>query len=457
MWPASINHEDDSQMSFQSLHRYAILAVVILLAGGCRKTPPVEEIVAPALGVADAIPIDLSPEDWGWWRGPNRNATQPLMTVPTVFGSAKNVLWKALVPGRGHADPTVVGDRVFLTTAESDSEVQSVVCFDRLTGNQLWQQSLHQGGFERNMHAKSTQASNTVACDGQRLFVCLLNAEKIHLSALDLDGRIIWQKVLGDFRSKFGFSVSPVLHDSFVIIAADHSDGGFLTAVHRETGDIVWKKARPAESTYASPIVAHVAGKDQVLIAGADQVTSYDPATGDQFWSCPGVTSSCVGTVVWDGDNVFASGGYPGDETICINASNGSPVWRNKQKVYISSLLAHDGFLFGNDDKGIAFCLDAVSGDKKWQARLGGNHSASPVLIGQHVYTASEDGVVTIFEPSAAGFDEIAKNDMGDEIMASPVAAHGCLFLRVADHLNHGRQETLYCIGETKVSHAESE
>jgi outer membrane protein assembly factor BamB len=444
-------------MRISKLHRRVMIAAAFLAVAGCRKTPPVEEISAPAAGVADAAPIDVSPEDWAWWRGPNRNATQPLMTVPTEFGSRQNVLWKTSVPGRGHADPTVVGSRVFLTTAERDPETQSVVCFDRFSGDQLWQQTLHEGGFERNMHAKSTQASDTVACDGQRIFVCLLNAEKIHLSALDLDGKILWQKVLGDFRSKFGFSVSPVLHGSFVIVAADHSDGGFLTAVHRETGDVVWKKARSAESTYASPIVAHVAGKDQILIAGADQVASYDPATGEQFWSCEGVTSSCVGTVVWDSDNVFASGGYPGEETICIDASNGQPVWRNKQKVYISSLLSYDGLLFGHNDKGIAFCLDAASGDKKWQARLGGNHSASPVLIGQHIYAASEDGVVTVYKPSAEGFDEVAKNDMGDEIMASPVAAHGCLFLRVADHLDRGRQETLYCIGEAAAALADSE
>ena len=123
-------------------------------------------------------------------------------------------------------------------------------------------------------------------------------------------------------------------------------------------------------------------------------------------------------------------------------------MWRNRQKVYISSLLSHDGLLFGHNDKGIAFCLDAANGDKKWQTRLGGNHSASPVLIGQHIYTASEEGVVTIFKPTGDGFEEVAKNDMGDEIMASPVAAYGNLFLRVADNGSSGRQETLYCIGE---------
>lgn len=434
------------------LQRYVVVAAAILMIAGCRKTAPVEEVSAPAVGVAEASPIDVSPEDWAWWRGPNRNATRSGMTVPIEFGSGQNVLWKSPVPGRGHADPTVVGDRVFLATAESETETQSVVCFDRHSGTQLWQTTLHQGGFERNVHAKSTQASNTVACDGRRLFVCLLNASKIHLSALDLDGTIVWQKQIGEFRSKFGYSASPLLFESFVIVAADHSDGGFITAVHRESGDIIWKKARPAESTYASPIFAHVAGRDQVLIAGADQVASYAPQTGEQLWSCEGVTSSCVGTVVWDDNNVFASGGYPGAETICIDASNGEAVWRNKQKIYISSLMLFDGLLFANSDGGIAYCMDASSGGKNWQGRLKGNHSASPVLIGQHVYTASEEGVVTVYKPTAEGFEVIARNDMGDEIMASPVAAYGNLFLRVTDHTDSGRQETLFCVGMARAS-----
>lgn len=431
-----------------------LLAVMVLLISGCRRTPPVEEVSAPQAGIPEAEPIDVAAGDWPWWRGPHRNATQPDMNVPTEFSPEKNVLWKTEIPGRGHADPTIVGDRVFLPTAEPSPAAQSVVCCDRSTGQILWQTTLHEGGFEQNMHSKSTQASNTIACDGQRLFVCLLNDERIHLSSLSVDGTILWQKDIGSFRSKFGYSASPVLHESMVIVAADHSDGGFLAAVHRDSGEIVWKKARPAESTYASPIVAEVAGRDQILLAGADRVVSYSPDTGEQFWSCDGVTTSCVGTVVWNDTHVFASGGHPGEETICIDAATGAPVWRVDRKLYVSSLLAHDGLLFGNSDNGIAFCLDATTGERQWQARQGGNYSASPVLIGQHIYSASEEGVVTVFEPSSTGFELVAKNDVGDEIMASPVAAGGSLFLRVADHRPEGRQETLYCIGTTEKTDA---
>ena len=72
------------------------------------------------------------------------------------------------------------------------------------------------------------------------------------------------------------------------------------------------------------------------------------------------------------------------------------------------------------------------------------------MLIGEHIYAASEEGVVTVYKPSGDGFEEVAKNDMGDQLMASPVVAHGNLFLRVADHGASGRRETLYCIGATR-------
>jgi hypothetical protein len=85
-------------MSIWRLQRFAVIAAAFLLIAGCRKTAPVEEVSAPAVGVAEASPIDVSPEDWAWWRGPHRNATRPEMTVPTEFGSGQNVLWKSPVP-----------------------------------------------------------------------------------------------------------------------------------------------------------------------------------------------------------------------------------------------------------------------------------------------------------------------------------------------------------------------
>jgi hypothetical protein len=34
------------------------------------------------------------------------------------FAGGKNVYWKAAIPGRGHSNPVVWGDRVFVTSAQ---------------------------------------------------------------------------------------------------------------------------------------------------------------------------------------------------------------------------------------------------------------------------------------------------------------------------------------------------
>jgi len=76
----------------------------------------------------------------------------------------------------------------------------------------------------------------------------------------------------------------------------------------------VWRAARPDNISFSSPVVAHVAGRDQLLMSGANQIVSYDPASGKQLWAVEGVTDATCGTMVWDGDLVFASGGYPKSE-----------------------------------------------------------------------------------------------------------------------------------------------
>src|SRR5688572_10388541 len=58
-----------------------------------------------------------SDRDWPWWRGPSRNGIAT-NAAPVNFSAADGYVWKASVPGRGHSSPIVVGNRVFLTTAD---------------------------------------------------------------------------------------------------------------------------------------------------------------------------------------------------------------------------------------------------------------------------------------------------------------------------------------------------
>ena len=63
----------------------------------------------------------LTLKDWPWWRGPNRNGIAAAdQAPPTEWDGTKNVLWKVDVPGRGHSSPTIVGSKLFFTTADED-------------------------------------------------------------------------------------------------------------------------------------------------------------------------------------------------------------------------------------------------------------------------------------------------------------------------------------------------
>ena len=162
-------------------------------------------------------------------------------------------------------------------------------------------------------HSKGSHASSTPACDGQYVFMPFMVQHGVWLTALNLNGEIAWQKKLGEFKSMHGFAASPLVYKSLVIIEADSVTGSFIAAVHRRTGEIVWKIERPDYKlgSYASPTVGHVAGRDQLLTHGPHKVYSYDPVTGDLLWTCDGPSELTSNTMNCGRELVFASGGYP--------------------------------------------------------------------------------------------------------------------------------------------------
>jgi outer membrane protein assembly factor BamB len=313
---------------------------------------------------------------------------------------------------------------------------------------QVWKTDLHSGHLDEKTNKKNTHASSTLASDGERLFTVFLFKGELFTTALDMNGEKLWQTKTGDFTSHWGYCQSPSIYKSFVLVSGDHKGGGYLAALHRKTGEIVWKAPRPKLPNYTSPVVFNVAGKDQLLLAGCDLFASYDPNTGEQLWETKGTTEECVGTAVISDGLVFASGGWPKNITTAFRADTGEVVWKNNVKVYVPSLLTHKGYLYAVNDSGIAYCWDAKTGDEMWSGRLKGGYSASPILCGDLIYAPSEAGVTTVFKANPKELEIVAENKLGSEIFTSPVICAGRIYLRVAKQEGGKRQEYLYCIGE---------
>lgn len=392
--------------------------------------------------------LQLQDTDWPWWRGIHRNGHAGNQNIPTQWSETENITWKAPIVGRGHGSPAVIDDYLFLATAEEDKQTQSVICLNRTTGKQLWITEIHSGGWQGRIHDRNTQASSSIASDGEHLFATFMHDAKIWLSALDFSGNILWQKKASDYTSNWGYSSSPTIYENLVIIASDHKEGGNLTAFDRKTSEQVWNVSRPAIPNYASPVVYNLNGQDQLIMPGCDMLASYHPRSGRLLWSCPVTTQETVGSAVTDGKRVFASGGYPKNETSAVMV-NAAPelVWKTPIRTYAPSMIVSGDYLYTMTDKGLAHCWNTESGDLVWREKVGGDFSASPVLVGDNIYVSSEQGKTLIFKASPEKFELIAENQLGNEIWATPVICGDSIYLRVAHHEPDSRQEYLYRIG----------
>lgn len=430
-----------------------ICVVLATLALGCGRpggppVPPTPEVRAAEPLQGNAVDdIELSADDWPGWRGPQQDGVATGPAVPWEWSETKNVIWSASLPGRGHSSPVVVGDLVVLQSAiEGPSFSQLVIALDRTTGQEVWQKTLFKGGAEAEVHKENTQASSTLAWDGQRLFATFLNNRQIWVVALDLKGEELWRREVGSFASKFGYSASPAVHGPLVLVAADHQQGGWLAGLRRDTGELIWRRNRPAKSSYASPRVISLGGKDQLVICGCNVVTSLDPLTGEPNWETPGSAAAGVGTLVTSDGMVFASAGYPERETLGIQA-DGTVAWRNATRSYCPSLLAWEGHLYQLDDDGIVRCFEGASGKERWSQRVGGRFRASPLLVAGHIVVTDMSGKSTVFRATPEKFELVAENQLGEEGFASPAVSQGKLFLRTALGEGNTRRETVYCLG----------
>lgn len=404
-------------------------------------------VVVSAL-TALASPLGAASADWPGWRGPTSDGHAAAgQNVPVTWSETENVIWRAPIRGRGHSSPTVAGDRVYVATADTATQEQLVLCLDRATGKPVWETVVHRDNLETGGHRNSSQASSTVAWDGERLYINFLNAKAIHTTALDVSGKILWQTRVADYVPHQGFGASPVVHESVVLVAADHKGGGKLAGLDKRTGKILWEHARPKIANYPSPAVLRLAGRTQMVLAGCNLVVSLDPLTGKKLWEIEGSTEETVVTAATDGSRVFVSGGYPKSHVMAVEADgSGKVAWQNGTRVYVPSMLVRDGHVFAVLDAGHAVCWDSATGEERWREKVDKDFYGSPVMLGSRIYATSLRGVTSVFEATPQAFKLLAQNQLGDESFATPAICGGRIYLR-GSKKGEPRQEYLWCVG----------
>jgi len=384
-------------------------------------------------------------ENWPGWRGPRGDGSSLEKNIPVRWSDMENVVWKVPLPGKGHASPIIWNERIFLVAALKEKQQRVLLCLERETGKILWQRVVLQTPLER-IHRLNSHATSTPLTDGEKVYVSFLDRDMMFIAAYDFQGRQIWKVHPGVFSSIHGYSSSPIIWKNKLIINGDHDGPAYIVALDRTDGRTIWKTLRPNRMrSYCTPIIRNIDGRNQLILSGGKCVTSYDPDTGKQHWIIDGPTEQFVASLVYNGDMLFMTCGYPKKFIFAIrpngqgNVTKTHVLWQTSRDCsYVPSPLVIGSYFLIVSDKGIASCYEAKIGRRIWREDLGDRHSASLVSADGLVYFLSDHGFMTVLRPGPK-LDVVSRNKLGEETYASPAISRGQIFLRGEKHL--------FCIG----------
>jgi len=420
--------------------------------------------------------------DWPQWRGPHGSGIADDANVPDRWSATENLVWKAPLAGLGVSSPIVFGDRVFVTSqvgagvrrpgnhprlaqgsaasssgeralaASRDDRTMFVVeAFQRSDGRRLWEYRAEAAGPLPGVHDKHNLASPSPVTDGQMVYAWFGTGQIV---ALDMAGKVAWERHLGQEISPFdinwGHGSSPTLFGDSLILLCDHAPAAYLLAVDKRTGQDRWKTDRGrGRMSYTTPFVVDAASGPELIVNSSERVDAYDPRTGAFLWHVGGSNQFPIPTPTFHDGVVYMSRGYRSGPYMAIrpggrgDISTSHVVWQvSTGAPYISSLVYDGGLLYMANDVGALTAVDAATGAKVWQERVDGIFSASPVAAGGKVYFVSETGE-TIVVRSGRQPAIIAKNDIGERLIASPAVSNGQIFLR-----SDGQ---LFCVGAQRT------
>ena len=428
------------------------------------RNATIAALVMGSLALLQATPDTTSEKYWPQWRGPYATGVSKTADPPVEWSETKNIRWKVEIPGRGSGTPVIWGDKVFVLTAVPavDNGAASheprggqprvphkfvVMALDRKTGKVAWERTAREHTPHEGAHAQwGTWASSSAITDGERVYAFF---DSFGLYAYDMNGKLLWEKDLGDkkMRQEFGEGQTPVLHGNRIVVQWDHQGQSFITALDKLTGNEIWRADRQEIDSWGTPLVVEHGGRAQVIATAMRKVTSYDLETGKVVWESPGLTMNPIPSAVAEDGLVIVMSGFRGNQLRAVRladaagdiSTTSAQVWSLQQDTpYVPSPLLYDGVLyFLKSNSGILSAFDAKTGKPHYQLqRLDGvpNVFASPVGAKGRVYFPGQEGTTLVIKHGPT-YEVLAKNTLDDGFNASPALVDGEMYLRGAKYL----------------------
>ena len=210
----------------------------------------------------------------------------------TVTGEELAADWTAATPkqlwrqpiGAGLSAFSIVGD--FAVTQEQRGSLELVSCYELKTGKVRW------------VHQDKTRFSESQGGDGPRATPTIYDGNVYAMGATGIlncldgaTGKVIWShNILTEHQENnlnWGKSCSPLVFDNLVVVGLGDSPRPSLAAYNRLTGEQVWQSGHDT-TTYASPVLATIAGVARSSSATAMPSAATTRPTGISFGSSAG-------------------------------------------------------------------------------------------------------------------------------------------------------------------------
>ncbi|MYA99793.1 PQQ-like beta-propeller repeat protein, partial [Candidatus Poribacteria bacterium] len=291
----------------------------------------------------------------------------------------------------------------------------------------------------------------------------------------EIDGDIIWSYDMMDELDVFPHNLatcSPLAVGDLLFLETSNGvdeghihipspDAPSFIALNKNTGELVWEDASPAENIlhgqWSNPAYGVINGVAQVIIPGGDGwVYAFAPETGDIIWKFDcnpkdsvwelggrGTRNNIISTPVVYDDKVFIAVGQDPEHgegvghLWCIDASQTGDItetagiWHFGDEQFnrtMSTVAIADELLYIADLSGFLYCLDVNTGDLYWKYDTFAAIWGSPYVVDGKVYLGDEDGDVVVLK---AGKTEqfLFEMNMGSAVYTTPVAKNGVLYI----------------------------
>ncbi|MEM8955186.1 MAG: PQQ-binding-like beta-propeller repeat protein, partial [Verrucomicrobiota bacterium] len=406
--------------------------------------------------------------NWPGYRGVGDDGHAEGEGYPLMWSEEEGVVWKTPIHGRAWSSPVIWGDQVWMTTATEDGTEMFAICVDGETGEVILDEKLWDVAEPEPLsNPVNTYGSPSPVIEEGRVYLHFGSYGTVCIDTETMEE--VWRRQDLECRHYRGPGSSPVIVGDLLVLTFDGIDVQYVVALDKATGETVWRTDRSTDFNdidvetgkpqrdgdwrkgYNTPLVVEAGGKAQLVSPGAKAAFGYDLETGEEIWTVTYEQHSSASRPVWNEEEglLYLNTGYGQpelwairmDETTQGDVTDSHVAWKVLKRMPKRSapVLVGDR-LYLLSDEGVVSCLDAGSGEVKWEERFSDKCTAAVIVAGGNLYVFDELGKGWVVAPGDE-FMKVGEGELDEGMLASPAAVDGDLILRTVGHVYRVRGE----------------